>query len=60
MMAFQHIEEAMKMVLVRLESLTYFRLKDYTYYDLKPKFNSIQNAAIRIGISNAVLPPRRA
>lgn len=46
MMAFQHIEEAMKMVLVRLESLTYFRLKDYTYYDLKPKFNSIQNAAM--------------
>ena len=46
MMSFQYIEEALKMVLVRLESLTYFRLRGYTHYDLKPKIDSIQNAAM--------------
>ena len=38
MMAFQHIEEAMKMVLVRLESLTYFRLKEYSLNVRLPLF----------------------
>ncbi len=29
MMTFQYIEEALKMVLIRLESLIYSRIKDY-------------------------------
>ena len=46
MMAFQYIEEALKMILIRLESLIYPRVKDYTPYDLKPKFDSIRNSAM--------------
>jgi len=46
LMTFQYIEEAMKMILLRLESLTYFCLKKYTPYNLKPKFAAIQNAAM--------------
>ena len=46
MMAFQYIEEAIKMVLMRLESLVYFRIKEFTSYDLKPKFASIRNSAM--------------
>ncbi|MFH1671909.1 MAG: hypothetical protein ABIF87_00555 [Pseudomonadota bacterium] len=46
LMSFQHIEEALKMVLVRLESLTYFCLRQYTPYNLKPKFDAIQSAAM--------------
>jgi hypothetical protein len=46
LMSFQYMEEALKMVLVRLESLTYFRLKRYTPYNLKPKLDAIQSAAM--------------
>jgi len=46
LISFQYIEEALKMVLVRLESLTYFRLREYTPYNLKPKLDSIQSAAM--------------
>lgn len=46
LIAFQYIEEALKMVLIRLESLTYFRLKGYTPYNLKPKLDAIQGAAM--------------
>ncbi len=34
------------MVLVRLESLTYFCLRQYTPYNLKPKLDSIKSAAM--------------
>ena len=46
LMTFQYIEETLKMVLVRLESLTYFRLKEYTPYNLKPRLDSIRSAAM--------------
>jgi hypothetical protein len=46
LISFQYIEEALKMVLVRLESLTYFSLREYTPYNLKPKVDSIQSAAM--------------
>jgi hypothetical protein len=46
LITFQYIEEALKMVLVRLESLTYFRLRKYTPYNLKPKLDSIKSAAM--------------
>ncbi len=46
MISFQYIEEALKMVLVRLEGLLYFRIKEFTPYHLKPKFDSIENAAM--------------
>lgn len=46
MITFQYIEEAIKMVLVRLESLIHFRIKGYSPYKLKPKYNSITNAAM--------------
>ena len=45
-MTFQYIEEALKMVLMRLESLVHFRIKEFTPYDLEPKFTSIRNAAM--------------
>jgi len=46
MISFQFVEEALKMVLARLESLTYFCLRQHTHYNLKPKFSAIQNAAM--------------
>ena len=46
LMCFQYIEEALKMVLVRFESLTYFCLRQYTPYNLKPKLSAIQSAAM--------------
>lgn len=46
MMTFQFIEEAIRMALTRLESLIYFRVKEFTPYDLKPRFSSIRNAAM--------------
>ena len=46
MISFQFVEEALKMVLIRLESLTYFCLRQYTHYNLKPKVSAIQNAAM--------------
>jgi len=45
-MSFQYVEEALKIVLVRLESLTYFCLRQYTPYNLKPKLDAIQSAAM--------------
>ena len=46
LMTFQYIEEVLKMILMRLESLVHFRIKEFTPYDLKPKFSSIRNAAM--------------
>ncbi len=44
MMVFQHIEELLKQILTRYEALVYFRLKGYTYYNLKSKLHSIKDA----------------
>ena len=46
LMSFQYIEESLKMILIRLEMLTYICIKKYTPYNLKPKYDSIQNAAM--------------
>jgi hypothetical protein len=46
LMSFQYMEEVLKMILIRLESLTYFCLKPYTPYNLKPKYIAIENSAM--------------
>jgi hypothetical protein len=46
LMSFQHIEEALKWVLVRLEFLAYFRIREFTPYHPKPKLDSIRNSAM--------------
>jgi hypothetical protein len=46
LMTFQYLEEMMKQVLIRFEALIYIRIKDFTPYNLTPKFRSIENAAM--------------
>jgi len=46
LMTFQFIEEVLKQNLIRLNVLTYFCIKKYVPYDLKPNLHSINNAAM--------------
>lgn len=46
MTEFQHIEEMIKMILIKIERITYNRLKDYVHYEPEIKEESINHSAM--------------